>query len=169
MTQRQLLEARECDYRSASGLSGLRQASGVWPRDAEQGGESGFALLFHHGLGGPESVGRSFLRAPWAEPACLLAGSQRSGLRSLCHRLSARCLPARAQTCVPQLPCRLRGDKDACPGLAWGWVVPLHPQVDGEPEGRSHSFLGATCRREEGQPVGTGTQPERKARCLHLS
>lgn len=52
MTQRQLLEARECDYRSASGLSGLRQASGVWPRDAEQGGESGFALLFHHGLGG---------------------------------------------------------------------------------------------------------------------
>lgn len=52
VTQRQLLEARECDCRSASGLSGLRQASGVWPRDAEQGGESGFASLFHHGLGG---------------------------------------------------------------------------------------------------------------------
>lgn len=35
MTQRQLLEARECDCRNASGRSGLRRASGVWPRDAE--------------------------------------------------------------------------------------------------------------------------------------
>lgn len=52
MTQRQLLEAGDCDCRSASGLSGLRQASGVWPRDAEQGGESGFTSLSHHGLGG---------------------------------------------------------------------------------------------------------------------
>ncbi|XP_055254835.1 uncharacterized protein LOC129538636 [Moschus berezovskii] len=52
-----------------------------------------------------------------------------------------------AITAATQLPCRLRGDKDAYPELSWGWVVPLHPQVDGEREGRSHSFLSAACRR----------------------
>ena len=48
------------------------------------------------------------------------------------------------------------------PGVVW--CPKWRPQVDGEREGRSHSFLG-----EEGPPVGTGTQAEGKARCLHLS
>ena len=38
--------------------SGLRQATGVWPTDTEQGPESGFALFPHHGLEGL-SVGLS--------------------------------------------------------------------------------------------------------------
>lgn len=45
--------------------------------------------------------GRSFYNAPRAEPTGLVAGSQRSGLRSRHHWLSALCLPAQPQTSVP--------------------------------------------------------------------